>query len=297
LDIHRLKVFTSVFKNKSFSKASEELHLTQPTISDHIRILEDELNCKLFDRLGRSIIPTREAELLCLHAAEIIEKADNLKDLIHSLKKEVTGELIIGASTLPGTYVLPGLMTDFKSHYPLIKYQVAISDSKEIVRKILEHELLFGIVGSKIYNEKLDYQFMMEDELIIVSSPSLIQRKDMTINELLKYPMVIREEGSGTRIEFEKILNRKGFSFDDFHIVGIFGSTDAVKQAVKAGMGVSVISRLAAADELRHKMLLEVQLKNMRMNRQFYFVVHNMRSLPPAYSLFLNHLKTKVSKF
>lgn len=296
MDIHRLKVFSSVFRNKSFSKASSELYLTQPTISNHIKTLEEEIDCKLFDRLGRSIFPTKEAELLYFYSAEIIEKADNLKDLIHSLKKDIAGELIIGASTIPGTYVLPKLMADFKSHYPSIKYQVEISDSRGIVKRILEHELLIGIVGAKIYNEKLDYQFIMKDELIIISPPSLIQKKEITISELVKYPIAIREEGSGTRIEFEKILERKGYSFDDFNIVGIFGSTDAVKQAVKSGLGISVISKLAVADELRHKLLDEIRLKNMRMNRNFYVVVHNQRSLPPTYYLFSQHIKSKLLK-
>lgn len=296
MDIHRLKIFSSVFRNKSFSKASEELYLTQPTISDHIKTLEEELNCKLFDRLGRSIIPTKEAELLYFHAAEIIEKADNLKDLINRLKMDITGELIIGASTIPGTYVLPPQMVEFKNLYPLIKYQVVISDSKGILEKILGHELLLGIVGAKIYNEKLDYQYMMDDELIVISSPSLIKKDEITINELLKYPMIIREEGSGTRIEFQKILEKRGLGLDDFNIAGIFGSTDAVKQAVKAGLGISVLSRLAVVDELRYKILREIRLKNMQMNRQFYIVIHNLRTLPPAYNLFLQNIKTNSFK-
>ncbi len=296
MDIHRLKIFSSVFRNRSFSKASEELYLTQPTISDHIKTLEEELNCKLFDRLGRSIIPTKEADLLYLHASEIIEKADSLRDLINRLKMEITGELIIGASTIPGTYVLPPIMVEFKHHYPLIKYQVVISDSKGILEKILGHELLCGIVGAKIHNEKLDYQYMVDDELIVISSPSLIQKDEWTIDELLKYPMIIREEGSGTRLEFEKILENRGFSLDKFNIAGIFGSTDAVKQAVKAGLGISVLSRLAVVDELRFNMLKEIRLKNMQMNRRFYIVTHNLRTLPPAYNLFIQNISNKSFK-
>src|SRR3990172_4868184 len=107
MDIHQLRVFTSVFKNKSFSKASEELYLTQPTVSDHIKTLEEELDCKLFDRLGRTIIPTKEAEVLYNHAIGIIEKISTLKDTFSQLKKEVSGELVVGASTIPGTYLMP----------------------------------------------------------------------------------------------------------------------------------------------------------------------------------------------
>lgn len=296
MDIHRLRVFISVFKNKSFSRASAELFLTQPTVSDHIRSLEEEFNCKLFDRLSRTIIPTKEADLLYIHAEEIIEKADSLMDLMNHFKDDISGELMIGASTIPGTYVLPPLMAEFKNNYPAIKYQVVISDSKGIAEKILSHELLLGIVGANIYNEKLLYRQFMEDELIVVSSPSLIKKDEITIQELLKYPMILREEGSGTRIEFLKILEKQGFSIDNLNIIGIFGSTDAVKQAVKTGLGIAVLSNLAVIDELRYNMLKKIRLENIQMNRQFYLVVHSKRSLPPSYILFLETLRTKSFK-
>ncbi len=296
MDIHRLKVFMAVFNKKSFSRASEDLYLTQPTVSEHIRSLEEELNCKLFDRLGRTIIPTKEAELLYLYAAEIIEKADSLKDLMNQFKGNISGELIIGASTIPGTYVLPRLMAEFKNNYPAIKYQVIISDSKEITEKILNHELLLGFVGANINNARLHYQSFMEDNLIIVSSPSLIKKDVITIQELLAHPMILREDGSGTRIAFLKILQESGFGLNDLNIIGVFGSTDSVKQAVKTGLGISVLSRLAVIDELRHNMLKEIRLKDIQMNRQFHIVVHGVRTLPSAYKLFLETLRARSFK-
>jgi DNA-binding transcriptional LysR family regulator len=121
MDIHQLRVFTSVFKNKSFSRASEELHLTQPTISNHIKALEDEFGCKLFDRLGRTIIPTREAEILFNHSMELIEKASAIKEAIGEIRKDLTGKLIVGASTIPGVYlILPPVITK-KFLVPYIK--------------------------------------------------------------------------------------------------------------------------------------------------------------------------------
>lgn len=286
----------SVFRNRSFSRASGELYLSQPTISDHVKSLEEEFNCKLFDRLGRTIIPTKEADLLYLHATEIIEKADSLMDLMNQFKGDISGELMIGASTIPGTYVLPRFMAEFKNNYPAIKYQVIISDSKGIVEKILSHELLLGIVGANIYNEKLLYRQFMEDELIVLSSPSLIKKDQITIQELLTYPMILREEGSGTRIEFLKILGKQGFSLDNLNIIGLFGSTDAVKQAVKTGLGIAVLSNLSVVDELRYNMLKKIRLENIQMNRQFYLVVHGKRSLPPSYKLFLEALWAKSFK-
>jgi DNA-binding transcriptional LysR family regulator len=293
MDIHQLKVFASVFKNRSFSKASEEIHLTQPTISDHVKSLETELDCKLFDRLGRTIIPTKEAEILYSQALEIIEKANILHDLIGQTKKDMKGELIIGASTIPGTYLLPSIMAAFQRKHPSVSFQILIADSRGIIDRISKHELLLGIVGAKLGNEHIHYIPLVEDELIVVSSPSLIKDNKMTLKELIKFPLVLREEGSGTRRETEKILESKGISLEDINITGIFGSTDAIKQAVKAGLGVSILSRLSVKDELKHNILKEIELTDIQMKRKFYIVTHKKRTLPLLHTIFLEHIKTE----
>jgi DNA-binding transcriptional LysR family regulator len=293
MDIHHLRVFTSVFKNKSFSKASEELHLTQPTISDHVKTLEEELECKLFDRLGRTIIPTKEAEALYSHAMEIIEKANITKDIIGRFKKDLTGELIIGASTIPGTYLMPSLMAAFQRKHPTVSFQICISDSKDIGEKVLKHKFLLGVVGTKFSNGDINHIPFVEDELIVVSSPLLIKNDTITLKDLIKFPMILREEGSGTRRELEKILETKGVTLEDTKIAGIFGSTDAVKQAVKAGLGFSVLSKLSVTDELKHKVLKEIKLTDIQMKRKFYIVTHKKRTLPFLYNTFLQHIKTE----
>lgn len=292
MDIHQLRVFASVFRNKSFSKASEELYLTQPTISDHIKTLEEELNCKLFDRLGRTIIPTKEAEVLYSHAMEIIEKANNIKDIIGQFKKEIAGDLIIGASTIPGTYLMPLAIASFKKQHPSVSFQVIISDSKVIIEKVSRHELLMGIVGAKLSNGQLNFIPFLEDELIVVSSPSLIKKDKATLDELTQIPMIFREEGSGTRRETERILEGNGIALDSIKISGVFGSTDAVKQAVKGGMGISILSKLSVADELKFKALKEIKVKDIQMKRKFYIVTHKKRTLPAVYNIFLEYLKT-----
>ncbi len=290
MDIHQLKVFTSVFKNRSFSKASQELHLTQPTISNQIKALEDEFECKFFDRLGRTIIPTKEAEVLYRRSVEIIEKADALKEAIGQMKKDLTGKLIVGASTIPGVYLMPRIMTQFQKKYPAISFQILISDSRGIIDSINKHELLLGVVGAKIGNDQINYTPFVEDELIVVSSPSMVQSGTITLKELIDLPMVLREEGSGTRRETERFLEGKGVSLDRIKIAGIFGSTDAVKQAVKAGLGVSIVSKFSVADELEHKILKEIGLTDLQMKRRFYIVTHRKRTLPRAYETFLKHI-------
>lgn len=292
MDIHHLRVFTSVFKNKSFSKASEELHLTQPTISDHVKTLEEELDCKLFDRLGRTIIPTKEAEVLYSYALEIIEKTNTIKEVISQTRKEIKGELIIGASTIPGTYLLPSIMAEFQRKYPSVSFQILVSDSRGIIDKVSKHELLLGIVGAKLDDEQINYIPFVEDELIVVSSPSMVKSSSITLKGLTKFPMVLREEGSGTRREVEKILEGKGISLGGIKIAGIFGSTDAIKQAVKAELGISILSKLSVADELKHNILKEIKLTDTQMKRKFYIITHKKRTLPLLHAVFLEHIKT-----
>jgi len=294
MDIHHLRIFASVFRHKSFSKASEELFLTQPTVSDHIKTLEEELSCRLFDRLGRSIVPTKEADALYTHAVEIIEKADVLKEVIGEVRKEVAGELVIGASTIPGTYLMPSIIAAFRKAHPSTSFQIIVSDSRDIVGRILRHEFLIGIVGAKLTNHQIHYISFMEDEMIAVAAPSLMKDGVITLQDLTRIPMVMREEGSGTRREVEKILENKGVAPEEIKIAGIFGSTDAVKQAVKAGLGISIVSKFSVTDELRCKVLKEIGLKDVLMRRNFYIITHKKRTLPLVYHAFLEHIKQQA---
>lgn len=267
------------------------MHLTQPTVSDHIKSLEEELGFSLFDRLGRTNIPTKEAAVLHDHVMDIIEKIGSLKDAFSKLKKDVTGELVVGASTIPGTYLMPRIIAGFRKKYPGVFFHVVESDSKEILQKLLKQELLIGIVGSKTVNSQIHFTPFAGDELVVVSSPSLVKKSNMRLEEIAALPMVMREEGSGTRREMEAILEGRGISPGDIKVTGLFGSTDAIKQAVKAGLGISVVSRLAVVDELRHRILEEIKITDIRMTRKFYIVTHKKRTLPFIYDTFLDYLR------
>jgi DNA-binding transcriptional LysR family regulator len=249
MDIHQLKVFISVYKNKSFSKAAKEVFLTQPTVSEHIKILEEDLGCKLFDRIGKTVIPTKEAEILYGYAVDIANKIDNLKDTAQRIKSKPAGNLLVGASSIPGTYILPRLISSFKNTYPNISVQVDISDSKQVIENLVSGKFLIGIVGTIINNSKIDYVPFMNDELVIIS-PNFIHETDIEPEKILKFPFIIREEGSGTRKEMENLLNELGIDTHDLQIVCTLSSTDAVKQAVKSGLGISILSIHAVKDEI-----------------------------------------------
>lgn len=290
MDIHHLKVFASVFRNRSFSKASEELHLTQPTVSDHIKSLEEELNCRLFDRLGRKIIPTREAGVLVGRVTEIIEKVEGIQELLGEFRKELAGRLIIGASTIPASYILPGLAASYGKKHPGVLFEMVVSDSRGITDKVAAHDLLLGVVGARLESAQVHYTPLLDDELVAIAAQSFNGKRSIGIRELADLPVVMREQGSGTRREFEKILAREGFDPEQLNTVGLFGSTAAIKQAVKEGMGISIISRRAVKDELKCSMLREIRIKDVSMKRQFFVVTHRKRTLPHIYKDFLEYL-------
>ena len=167
MDIHHLKIFVSVYKNKSFTRASEELHISQPTISEHIKNLESSLDCRLFDRLGRSIMPTVEADVLYPKALQLLDELDSIQEEITAAGTGVKGKLTIGASTIPGTYILPRVAYSFKNQYPEVAFEILIEDSGKITTMVLRHDLLYGIVGAKMTSDKLDYVPLIEDELVL----------------------------------------------------------------------------------------------------------------------------------
>lgn len=294
MDFHQLKVFISVYKNKSFSKAAKEIFLTQPTISEHIKTLEEELKCKLFDRIGKKIISTKEADILFDEALDLINKFENLKDSVQKLRELPSGNIIIGTSSIPGTYILPSLIPEFKIYYPQVNIQIDISDSAEVISKILSHDVLIGLVGTQINNPLLRYTPFMEDELVI-ASPNSIKKESIEPEELLNNPFIMRESGSGTRKETEKLLKEIGIEGAKLKIVCTLGSTDAVKQAVKNGLGLSILSIHSIKDEIECRKLKAIRIKGHRMTRKFYIVTHHKRTLPYIYRLFYEFLLNKAA--
>ena len=293
MDIHHLKIFVSVYKNKSFTKASEKLHISQPTISEHIKNLEKSLNCKLFDRLGRSIMPTAEADVLYPKALQILDDLDQIQEDISAAGIGVKGKLIIGASTIPGAYILPRMAYTFKKQYPDVAFEILIEDSSKITNMVLQHDLFFGIVGAKMTSEKLDYEPLIEDELVLVATSKLLPQKTITLDKLPSIPFLQREIGSGTRQTFENFLKKNTITTNTFNIVATLGSISAVKQAVKENLGASVISRVAVQEELDSSILHEIPIINMKMKRKFYLVLQKKRTLPTQYAAFCEHMKKK----
>ncbi len=290
IETRHLKIFVSVYKKRSFTKAAEELYTSQPTVSEHIQNLEGRLSCKLFDRMGRTILPTAEADILYPRAITILEDLERLEEEISATSKTMSGKLIIGASTIPGAYILPGLAASFKDEFPGISFEIRISDSTKIVEAVASNELFLGVVGAKIANTKLHYQQFTEDELVLATSALSSVPSEITMNELCKLPFIIREKGSGTRKSTESLLAQQQKSLNQLNICATLGSGAAVKEAVKANLGVSVISRHAIQDEMLHEQIKEIHVAGLNMKRNFYIVTAPRRTLPNIYNELLQKI-------
>jgi DNA-binding transcriptional LysR family regulator len=291
LDTRHLKIFTTVYKTRSFTRAAEELFTSQPTVSEHMRNLEDKLGCKLFDRLGRSILPTPEAEILYPKAISILQDMDSLTSMLASTAQNVTGELVIGASTIPGEYVLPEFAAQFTNSHPAVSFEIRISDSGQIVKSISNHQLYLGVVGAQLPSSKVEYYPLGGDELVLAVGRDCPLPEKIEKDELKELDFLVREQGSGTGNSIERFLNQVGLSPAELKIRATLGSSSAIKEAIKSGLGSSIISRTAIREELSHGTLRTIEVSGLTMHRSFYIVTAKKRSLPNQYLAFADYLK------
>jgi len=290
MELHHLKIFSSVYRNKSFTLASKELHISQPTASEHIKNLETALGCSLFDRLGRTILPTIEADLLYPRALKLLDDLDRLQQDLAVAGERISGELVLGASTIPGTYILPVQAVGFKQKHPDVSFEIRIGDTATITEQVLNHELLYGVVGARTHPQQLEYQPLFADELILVAAPQVISGQLPTLEALYTVPFLIREQGSGTRNIMEHFLGRAAIDTSRLNIVATLGSTGAVREALKAGLGASILSSLAVHEELADGKLQEYQIPDLEMKRNFYGIKHKKRTLPLQYQAFSHYV-------
>ena len=292
MDIKQLEIFTKIVELKSFSKAAEAVYLTQPTVSGHIQSLEEELGQRLLDRLGREVVPTRAGKVLYEYAKKMVALRDEAGQALDQLMGRMKGEIVIGGSTIPGEYLLPAIIGRFREKYPEITVVLKIADTADIVNRVLAGACEVGIVGSKVEDSRLEYsEFVIEELIIIAASKYPLPGKGITASALSSIPFVMRERGSGSRMTIEKRLLEIGVDPSGINIVAEMGSTEAVKQAVKAGLGVSIVSSVAVAEDLRHNSLEVIPFKGKRFLRSFYISTHRGRTMSPIGQAFLDFLK------
>ena len=270
----RLKVFHTVAKLLSFTRAAEALHMTQPAVTFQVRQLEEAFNTRLFDRTHNKVSLTPTGEKVSDFAERIFDLYTEMENSVRDLTGEISGALTIGASTTIAEYMLPALLGEFKNRYPEINLRLKVSNSEGIVSMVEHNVIDLGVVEAPVSNKNLIVEVCQDDHLVVVAAPDheLAKRGGkVRPAELKQYPFVSREEGSGTREVILQYLLDENVNPAEMNYSLELGSPEALKGAVEAGMGISILSRSTIDKELKLNTLVELQL-DPPLNRPFSFV-------------------------
>lgn len=297
MDLKLLEIFCCVCEEGNFSRAADRLGLSQPTISEHIKSLETYFGTPLFNRLGRTIHPTGAGEVLYARGRAIVDLKQSVVEAMHHYLDRLEGELRIGASNIPGEYLLPRVIGRFHHSHPKIRVQVMIGDSEQIIEGVIDGRYEIGFVGSRPRQPGLDLQKFASDRLVLAIPPDAWNgAAAMSLADLKKMPLLIREQGSGTREELEKWLHDHGSALADFNVVAELGSTAAIKEAIKAGVGAAIVSHLSVADDVAAGTIKVVPVREIgTLERDMYRVIDPRRIASPARAIFLEALAEQAT--
>ena len=295
MELNQLKAFCAVVEKRSFSRAGEVVFLSQPTVSLQISSLEQELGTQLLDRRAREITVTKTGETLYQYAKRILRLINEAEQAIEQLKGLMKGTLTLGASTIPGEYLLPSLLAEFKGLHPAIDIDLQISDTQGVITKVLAHEVEIGFVGTLEKSDKLVFKSLATDKLVLIASAdsTWLHQDSLNVEQLRGIPFILRESGSGTRITIKQKLLEKGITEEELNVVMRLGSTAAVKRAVESGLGVSFVSEKAIENEIRLGTLKTIPVKDLELDREFFIVHSGKKSHSPAAQALLQFLQGK----
>ncbi|GGB42186.1 LysR family transcriptional regulator [Lentibacillus populi] len=270
MDQH-LQVFVTVAEKKNFSRAAEELHMTQPSVSQYIRTFEENIGTRLLERTNKYVRLNKAGEIVYHHAKEILGLYTNMQHLVDDLVNKAKGPLSIGASYTFGEYLLPRIIANLLETYPDIHPTVTIGNTSEIADLVATHQLDVGIVEGHFKDQQLRVEEFAEDYMVVVASPNhiLAKKRGVEILDLEKVTWIVREKGSGTREATEKVFHR--FKLSPAKLMN-YGSTQPIKEAVEAGLGISLLSRWAIQKELRNGDLNIINIKGLPFSRKFSIV-------------------------
>ncbi|MBB5172586.1 selenium metabolism-associated LysR family transcriptional regulator [Texcoconibacillus texcoconensis] len=276
-----LKTFVTVANHKSFSEAARILFLSQPTITSQIKSLERSLNTSLFNRTSKYVEMTPAAKILYSYAQEILDLQVKAQNEIDELLEDLHGKLIVASSLTIGEHLLPMFLYDFKKKYPKVDLSTDITNSQHIVDMVKSDELEIGLIEAALDDPLLHVVPFMSDELVLVAYRDFFSsdRQEVKLTELRSLPIVLRERGSGTRTVAHQHLGEHDVHPDSLNVVLELGSTESVKTAVEAGLGVSILSKSAIRKELDAGLFKTYPIENVELKRSFYVVYKKKKTL------------------
>ncbi|RLB16585.1 MAG: hypothetical protein DRG35_02795 [Deltaproteobacteria bacterium] len=294
ITIQQMESLIYLVEEGSFSRAAKRVFLTQPSLTKHIKNLEEAVNARLVNRENMGISLTTEGKIVYDYSRRILKLRDEAKERILRIKENESGNIFISASTIPATYILPYLLNDFKRLFPDIHAYVQTNDSEETLGMTLNNQAEIGFIGKQTLNRRLNVETLWQDTLVLaVPGNHPWRKKDyVTLDEVSKEPFIIREKGSATReILEEYLLKNTDRSLYKFNIVCEMGSSEAVKEAIIAGLGASILSIHAIKRELKQGILINIPIKDCDIQRYFYLIYKRQFTLMPYHKLFLKFVK------
>ena len=294
ITLQQMEAVISLVEERSFSRAAKRMLLTQPALTKNIKNVEDSLGALVVNRSNAGVSLTPEGKIIYDYAQRMVKLRDEVKTKIIKLHENNGGDIYIGASTIPATYILPRALSAFSKTNPDIRIYIKTADSEEAMNMVLDNDVEIGCIGKNPLNKKLTAEPLWKDRLVLAVPKTHPWRKKKLImlTELLNEQFVIREKGSATRDLFESYLKElKSVSLSQFNIRGELGSSEAIKEAVIAGMGVSVISIHAVEREFCQELLFEIPIQGCLMERNFYLIYKHKFDFRPFHKTFISFIK------
>ena len=298
MDFRQIEAFIRVVELASFSRAADELHISQPSVSTYVSSLEKELNTILINRSTKVLSTTFAGERFLEKAKEMIALKQDSIEMMNNLSEDVNGEIRVLASSVPALYILPRMLAEFHREYPGIAFIVNQADTAEVVRGIAAHKADIGFAGSMLGDKKCDFIEFTNEELVFIApnNGSYSADRKYTLEELLySNSFISRELGSGTRIQYEKYFTENGVILDKIKTCASMDSTYSIISAVSFGLGVSIVSELAVRQMLDNKFLIRIKLKNTLPERKIYMVINRNIVHSHLLKLFMDYVARQHS--
>ena len=297
MNLSWLQTFVLIVEKKSLTKAAQVLHLTQPAVSKQLNSLEKFYGVPLLYRTSRSVEVTEAGKVVYNHCCRILAAVKESLVEVQALANDLHGDLLLGASTIPGEYILPTALGRFQSFNSQLNVKLEIADSTDIARMVTDGVIEAGVIGVVINNPALKQELIYQDELVIIAPKGhpLTEKKMVALEDLVAESFILREKGSGTRQVIEKKLQEKGISLDRLNIKLELGSTEAVVNAVAAGLGISLVSGFAVAKRVQNGEIALIHVDDLSLERGLYFISRHDRALTPVMQSFYRFLKNYLA--
>lgn len=289
MTLKQLEVFVAVAETCSFSRGADKTCITQSTASQHIQGLEEELGAKLFDRGRGGALLTEAGKILFSRATRILSECDESRSAIRRFLGMEDVVLKVGASNIPGTCLIPGMLGRFQVECPRVRLEVSQGDSRSVALQLVNEEIELGFIGGRYEDDRVRFEEIGEDSIVCAVSPGKVEAAKASLSqaELCKVPLIVRESGSGTQQAVYDALSGTWINLDSLRIIAVLGSSEAVKRALLEGVGYAFVSSKSIAEELSDGQLMTVRIPGVNISRKFYAAQRAGRELSPAAAAFL----------